>query len=57
MLGNQIGDFPGTFYAKGDHLCDDRRSRSSLGLFYLPAMARDGIEPPTRGFSVRCSTN
>jgi hypothetical protein len=20
-------------------------------------MARDGIEPPTRGFSVRCSTN
>ena len=21
------------------------------------AVARDGIEPPTRGFSVRCSTN
>ena len=20
-------------------------------------MARDGIEPPTRGFSIRCSTN
>jgi len=20
-------------------------------------VARDGIEPPTRGFSVRCSTN
>ena len=24
---------------------------------WLSAMAREGIEPPTRGFSVRCSTN
>jgi integrase len=24
---------------------------------YVPGMAREGIEPPTRGFSVRCSTN
>jgi hypothetical protein len=23
----------------------------------LQPMAREGIEPPTRGFSVRCSTN
>ena len=30
--------------------------RSGLS-FYFHAMARDGIEPPTRGFSVRCSTN
>ena len=23
----------------------------------IKKMARDGIEPPTRGFSIRCSTN
>jgi hypothetical protein len=27
------------------------------GLYAGSPMARDGIEPPTRGFSVRCSTN
>ena len=29
---------------------------SYLGCFPT-RVARDGIEPPTRGFSVRCSTN
>jgi hypothetical protein len=31
------------------------RCPSPLMIFH--AMAREGIEPPTRGFSVRCSTN
>ena len=31
--------------------CCVRRTDISVGV------ARDGIEPPTRGFSVRCSTN
>jgi hypothetical protein len=30
---------------------------SVTGEFNLEMVAREGIEPPTRGFSVRCSTN
>ena len=29
----------------------------ALSSRHLQRVARDGIEPPTRGFSVRCSTN
>jgi hypothetical protein len=32
-------------------------SPQGTGAGGLSVMAREGIEPPTRGFSVRCSTN
>ena len=35
----------------------DRQFAKSIELHLLGRMARGGIEPPTRGFSVRCSTN
>jgi hypothetical protein len=31
--------------------------RSMLGYILLLGMAQDGIEPPTQGFSVLCSTD
>jgi hypothetical protein len=34
------------------HTCPDVKTISNM-----LSVARDGIEPPTRGFSVRCSTN
>ena len=33
------------------------RGQSGMGIKKLEVVARDGIEPSTRGFSVRCSTN
>ena len=35
----------------------DGSVRISAGNADLAMVARDGIEPPTRGFSVRCSTS
>ncbi len=34
-----------------------RAQKSRKLLILLVLVAREGIEPPTRGFSVRCSTN
>ncbi len=34
-----------------------RKAHLSMRFSSIKMVARDGIEPPTRGFSVRCSTN
>ena len=35
----------------------DLKSMESLWLLHFGMVAKGGIEPPTRGFSIRCSTN
>jgi integrase len=44
---------------KMSQICPERRKagRSACFKWLILLMARDGIEPPTHGFSVRCSTN
>jgi hypothetical protein len=49
-------DVEGKFRIRYSNKAPDLRSGASLIRRSLH-MARDGIEPPTRGFSVRCSTN
>jgi hypothetical protein len=38
-------------------LAKNRLKRHDVKTSYRVMVARGGIEPPTRGFSVRCSTN
>jgi hypothetical protein len=35
----------------------DEKSPHRCGLFHESMVAGEGIEPPTRGFSIPCSTN
>ena|SRR5215470_11798793 len=40
-----------------DGVCENEKGKRSTLEAGVNLVARDGIEPPTRGFSVRCSTN
>src|SRR6185503_14114377 len=53
----RIGVFLGFFYTNGHPLGWPSSLVELCATNNLPKVARDGIEPPTRGFSVRCSTN
>jgi hypothetical protein len=55
----RIDAFPKAQASVGGQVRDNRPpAGSALTLKLLMRLvARDGIEPPTRGFSVRCSTN
>jgi hypothetical protein len=39
------------------HRCPVGDARNRMKIKEMEVVARDGIEPSTRGFSIRCSTN
>jgi hypothetical protein len=58
------GRFPGrvlsrqdTILGHGDRRREKKRQPVKVGVFSLFLVARGGIEPPTQGFSILCSTN
>ena len=51
----QVGDTVGEL--KNTKICDVEHYLLIIEIMDYNAVARGGIEPPTHGFSVRCSTN
>jgi hypothetical protein len=60
MSGNNIKKLPLTLksdmYKNDEELCA-KNNRLTLPVSGETKMGRGGVEPPTHGFSVRCSTN
>ena len=55
QVGDTVGDTVGEL--KYTKICDFEHYLLIIEIIDYNAVARGGIEPPTHGFSVRCSTN